>query len=416
MSLKNSLAFIPLAFIFSIGKLYDERLDFFDLPVSEIFFGLYILTLIVFIGRNGLRMFKDKETIGYFIMLLAILFFGLVGDMKNGLNENYDYSLDKASVLVLVILLPSFIIRSFKKEDIDRFLRIIFFVSVFLFLGGLVALAKGGGGGGDEEHSRLSVLGGGPIVFARWISYCILYALVFPFSNKIRAVILAVGMVLILFSGSRGPLFTLIPILILFYIIKYGFKKSVIILSILGIGFVAGIQYFADNSALIRVMGGDESSSLVSGSSSQSRQMKYIESATIFSENPFGIGLGNYARYAPSADHVTDYPHNFVVEMFVEEGIVAGFLGLCFILLLFGRIFRSGKMVKDKTYLFLMLITLYTFMNSLVSGDLGDLRFFLTYSLLLITVYQIHRSARRKQVHAAFSNEETIYPFTELSY
>jgi O-antigen ligase len=140
-------------------------------------------------------------------------------------------------------------------------------------------------------------------------------------------------------------------------------------------------------------MGGSESASLVNGTSSTSRQLKYIESANIFSENPFGIGFGNYARYAPSADHQADYPHNFFVEMCVEEGAITAFVCIVFIAFLFSRIIRSGRQVRDPLYLFLMLITIYTFMNGLVSGDLGDLRFFLTYSLLLLTVFQINRSA-----------------------
>lgn len=411
MSLKNSLRYIPLAFIFSIGKLYDERLDFFDLPVSEFFFCLYLLSLLIFSGKNGFKSFKDKESIVYFVLLSTVALFGLLANIKNGLNENNDYSEDKAKVLLLVILLPSFVLRSFKYENIDKFLRIVFFVSVFLFLGGIVALLRGGGGG-DEENSRLSVLGGGPIVFARWISYCILYSLVFPFSGKVRAFILSIGVILILFSGSRGPLFTLIPVLCTFYFIRYGFKRSILILGIIGMGGIMGIEAFADNNAIVRVMGGSESASLTSGSSSESRQMKYIESASIFSENLFGIGFGNYARYAPSADHVTDYPHNFIVEMFVEEGIVAGIFCLLFIFILFHRIFKSKKMVRDPIYLFLMLITTYTFMNSLVSGDLGDLRFFLIYSLLLFTVYQLRKRAA-KNVVPGLNQSNEIFSVTE---
>lgn len=412
MSLKNSLLYIPLAFIFSIGKLYDERLDFFGLPISEFFFCLYLLSLLIFSGRNGFRSFKDKESIVYFVLLSSVAVFGLLASIKNGLNENNDYSQDKATALLLVILMPSFVLRSFKYDNINKFLRIVFFVSVFLFLGGIVALLKGGGGG-DEENSRLSVLGGGPIVFARWISYCILYSLVFPFSKKVRAFILSIGVILIMFSGSRGPLFTLIPVLCTFYFIRFGFKRSVLILGVIGMGAIIGLEAFANNNAIVRVMGGSESASLTSGSSSESRQAKYRESLNIFSENLLGIGFGNYARYAPSADHVTDYPHNFIVEMFVEEGIVAGGLCIVFIIVLFNRIFKSKKMVRDPIYLFLMLITTYTFMNSLVSGDLGDLRFFLLYSLLLFTVYHLRKRAARNVLPVQNQSTE-FYSFNEV--
>ncbi|PZF74033.1 O-antigen ligase family protein [Taibaiella soli] len=414
MSLKNSLAYIPLAFIFSIGKLYDDRLDFFGLPISEFFFGLYLLSLLIFCGKNGFRSFKDKESITYFILLSSVAIFGLMGNIKNGLNDTFDYSMDKMSALLLIIFLPSFVLRSFKYDNIDKFLRVVFFVSVFLFLGGIVALLRGGAGGGDEENSRLSVMGGGPIVFARWVSYSILYTLVFPFSQKRRLIILCVGTVLILLSGSRGPLFTLVPVLCTYYFIRYGFKKSIVILGVIGIAALVGLESFSENAAISRIMGGSDAASLTSGSSSESRQMKYVESQKIFSENILGIGFGNYARYAPSADHGADYPHNFIVEMFVEEGLVTGVLCIVFILVLFGRILRTRKMVRDPIYLFLMLITMYTFMNSLVSGDLGDLRFFLLYSLLLFTVGQLLKRAGRNTSPVQHQNVD-IYSITELS-
>jgi O-antigen ligase len=94
--------------------------------------------------------------------------------------------------------------------------------------------------------------------------------------------------------------------------------------------------------------------------------------------NPiFGNGVGSWPIYFDTLDE-RNYPHNILVEILTEFGLV-GFLFFCILLIL---VFRNiGSFLKSGQFypaVLIFLLFLNTFINAFVSGDLPDNRVFFT--------------------------------------
>jgi len=107
---------------------------------------------------------------------------------------------------------------------------------------------------------------------------------------------------------------------------------------------------------------------------------------------PLGVGLGNWQIYANKYDatHLLkhQYPHNLILEIFVELGFITGAL---FIILLLKVLFFSYKrMLKynhqgNTFYPLLFYLKFYLILNSFFSGSLVDSRFlFVIMAMILI--------------------------------
>ena len=101
----------------------------------------------------------------------------------------------------------------------------------------------------------------------------------------------------------------------------------------------------------------------------------------LMSHYPLGVGLGNWQVYAnkikPTHLLKHQYPHNLVLEIFTELGIISGILFL--ILLLKILFYNYKKMYLNKNnehsfYPLLFYLQLYLISNSFFSGSLNDSR------------------------------------------
>ena len=107
---------------------------------------------------------------------------------------------------------------------------------------------------------------------------------------------------------------------------------------------------------------------------------------------PLGVGLGNWQTYANKFDakHLLkhQYPHNLILEIFVELGLVTGIL---FLIVLIKLIFFSyNRMQKYNTlqntfFPLLFYLQFYLILNSFFSGSLVDSRLlFVIMAMILI--------------------------------
>tara|TARA_B000000532_G_scaffold139552_1_gene112080 strand:+ start:147 stop:599 length:453 start_codon:yes stop_codon:yes gene_type:complete len=94
---------------------------------------------------------------------------------------------------------------------------------------------------------------------------------------------------------------------------------------------------------------------------------------------PFGVGIGNWQEYCNQSQphHLLrhEYPHNLLLEIFVELGILGG---LIFLYLLIKSIYFTYKRYllnkSSRIYPLLFYLQIFLLFNSLFSGSLNDSR------------------------------------------
>lgn len=202
-----------------------------------------------------------------------------------------------------------------------------------------------------------------------------LYAFVFLLSqnkpkgnNIIVFLYYMVGVQLILSSGARQAIFGLIVIFII-YVLYYNESKNIIkrVSTVsLGLFFVyLGIRFVMDlDIGFIANSLNPERGDYLSATG---REPIYLTAISIINEFPlFGVGLGGFSEYSAGA-----YPHNFILEIITETGLV-GLLLLTIIIIVY---FKSSNIsLKHKTAngTFFFIILACLFIRALFSSDLTE--------------------------------------------
>ena len=274
--------------------------------------------------------------------------------------------------IFIVIPLVIIVIETFKYNDVRIFFKILLgFIIVLSLIGLLVVL---------NSSDRLSVLGGGPIVFARWmnIGLIILFFIKQSSINKKSILLMLFFLVLSLAAGSRGPVFSLAITFAVYFFLN--FQK--VFLRVLFFSFlIASIAFFSGINTSILGIGKTERLVTKDNRSKNARMVFASRSFDLMSHYPLGVGLGNWQVYAnkikPTHLLKHQYPHNLVLEIFAELGIISGILFL--ILLIKILVYNYKKMYLNKNnehsfYPLLFYLQLYLISNSFFSGSLNDSR------------------------------------------
>jgi hypothetical protein len=289
-----------------------------------------------------------------------------------GLN---DYSLIKYISFALIVIPICYIsIEVLKKEDMNKFIWIFVGVSSMLMLIGFMSL----GNISDLDGGRMSVMGGGPIVFSRWMMIAVLIIL---FNKNKYSKFLYLLIPLFLFmsftAGSRGPIYSFL--IVIFFYFLFTFRKNffkIIIFSLVALISILTLSLTENDKGA-----GSQSTSRVFNIStgSYSRIDRVDRSLKLVFNAPFGVGIGNWAQESNKlSNHQHEdkqYPHNIFLELINESGII---VLLIFIILLM-TIFDASLclLFYEDRYYFIRLtfiLFVYLFINSLVSGDIIDNR------------------------------------------
>jgi O-antigen ligase len=98
----------------------------------------------------------------------------------------------------------------------------------------------------------------------------------------------------------------------------------------------------------------------------------------MFSEHPFlGVGAQGF-RYLSPNPLTYNYPHNLILELGSEMGIIAA---MSFLALAFCAFRENVRQLRDpvlrRTPLVIpvLLLLIYVFLDAMVSGDINDMRF-----------------------------------------
>jgi len=312
-----------------------------------------------------------------------------------------EYGLLKYFNFFIVIIMSIVIIEKFNYKDVEKLILLLFFVSCFLALLAVLGQAISV----NNDSGRLSVLGGGPIIFSRWLGLGILTFMLLPRLRKfkVKYLIIVLFFILSISSGSRGPVLTLFLVLCLFLFLNFSryFLKFLVLMS-----FLFTLIIFTDIPKEVEKLGRVErilmnfNSRGIAKKSTGTREKLIQGALTVFKEHPLGVGSGNWQGMSNKLDTQNlmplEYSHNIFLEVLNEYGIIVALI----LFMLFIYIFHLSYMSMNKYYynessLYTLLFYLltYFFLNSLISGDINDTRIlFVVISFILIKTPLINKT------------------------
>ena len=385
MKIKNIFSWIYILLacaMLAIGRVYDERLEFFGINLSIIFsVSFLLLSIPLLFSIKRVKHFNTKRLFYYFLAITIIF-----PPILCSYFDYDDFGFEKYfNFIFIVIPLVIIVIETFKYNDVRIFFKILSGFIIALSLIGLFVVST--------SSDRLSVLGGGPIVFARWmnIGLIILFFIKQSSINKKSILLMLFFLVLSLAAGSRGPVFSLAITFAVYFFLN--FQK--VFLRVLFFSFlIASIAVFSGINTSILGIGKTERLVTKDNRSKNARMVFASRSFDLMSHYPLGVGLGNWQVYAnkikPTHLLKHQYPHNLILEIFAELGIISGILFL--ILLLKILFYNYKKMYLNKNnehsfYPLLFYLQFYLIINSFFSGSLNDSRLlFVVMAMSLIEI------------------------------
>jgi O-antigen ligase len=303
------------------------------------------------------------------------------------------YATDKAfrfvSLTLLAFFTPLVVIRSYR--------------SVWLFFLGWLgiatlltmdALSRLGSG------ERLSGFSGTGIGMSRTVGVAViilLFAVLMGRVSRLWQIVAAIALGLMVLAmvgtGSRGPLLMLGGAVILAFsitIAKPGQRaRALLIIGILGL-VVLGVF----SSGLIPAASLERFNLLVNeaddDTSAQARLLVMEVAWHLFTTNPvIGRGTGSVSAFGAGQEQV--YPHNILLELAAETGLVGLGLYLIVVGMVLWRLLAdlSRKPGQEHLFLTLLAMLLFTLLNAMVSGDLSDNRDMWLFAGIAIAVTKI---------------------------
>ena len=385
-----SLSFVfSTAAVIAIGRLYDERLSLFGINISVVISLVFLFTSVLYISSiKNLKISKPKFNLFLFylfLLLITPILWMTFGVVEFGLFKFLNF-------ILITIPISIIILEKLSYHEIKNLLFILIGLVLLLCFFAITGLFET-----PRPDGRISILGGGPITFARWMGYGVIALIFLPIKKKylLRLFFISLFIVYCLISGSRGPITILILIGAFYFFLNFRklFLRSILFFSLIILGLL-----FTDVPKKISELGRTDRVFLnVSkrGGSSESTQTRFEladRSYNLTKKYPFGIGAGNWQIKANKLDptHLMahEYPHNLIFEIFNEYGIIAGLLFILYILQI--TILGFAKMINNKKnrtslYPFLFYLWVFLLLNAMLSGSLDDGRFLFIISCCFIT-------------------------------
>ncbi|MFW5981371.1 MAG: O-antigen ligase family protein [bacterium] len=368
--------YITLLFSFSISafSLFGAVYDLFKLVEGyTIILWLLIMTVLIFLDlyRKGFKLkpFQKREE---FLEIFQgfwpwMLFLGYLLLQTFIIGNNY--GLFKIGVSILQGLLPAGLFLFYllcSNRDIGReksnLEDILFYFGLILSVMTIIAFFI-------SNSSRTVVLGMNPIWLARDIAIAAIALFLSERKISLKMVYLPVLLAGIYFTGSRGPMLSLLFVLLLMalysFMKNHSFRKYLpyLLILFLLVSF-SGYHFFAEDFLL------RGSESVFAENSAGTRLKLYQQALENFKDYPlFGSGFGTY-----SFSDRFNYPHNQFLELMAEGGIIA--------LLLFIYALKPWMTLHIKySYSYFLIFAL---LSSMLSGDLAKNSFIIPLALLVL--------------------------------
>jgi hypothetical protein len=195
-------------------------------------------------------------------------------------------------------------------------------------------------------------------------------------THRLGLMALAAGLAgLMLSSGSRGPFLGIAAGLAVVLAFSPRFAKYRIqAIAATAVAFLATLAWSFSRSAggagrVFGFLSGEQNTS------SLMREQFWGAAVESILRNPFGVGIGNFSSLPGQARYATErgrlYPHNLMLEIFVEIGVIAG---IAFIIYVLASGLKLAITSVEPTLVVLTALFAFSFVNAMVSGDINDNR------------------------------------------
>ncbi len=271
------------------------------------------------------------------------------------------------TLTLLSALAPLFLFRT--TVELRRFMNALaLFGMIFALDAGFRLLTT-------PELQRLTAFEANTIALGRAAGTFLLWATMRTFEGRVRppvaAITIGLTSIVLLGSGSRGPLLaTFAGLLVAAVIFQWGKPKRLV--SVIALAIVVGWGIYVGSSVIPSVSALRVSSFLKGdlGTSEAARLFYYYQSLKAIPDAPLGYGWGGFSDVVPL--HLSDrYPHNILLEVFLEAGWLAGLYLLLLILRAFVRLAHSRR---EPDGLLVITLLVFSLANAMVSGDINDNR------------------------------------------
>lgn len=277
---------------------------------------------------------------------------------------------------LLAFVAPLFLLST--RRDVNRFLWTV------AILGTLIASLAILGVATSTDFGRYQALNANTITTGRLIGAALIVLIVFVATRTIPVAVGLPPMVLLALAlvgtGSRGPLLGLAIALVLVQLTQRERSNPRRYRGIVISGLATLLLFVAYQAAPISA----QSRLFTSGISGAIRLEAWRATLAAVPFHPLGIGWGNWQAFV--GDVVSQggqifYPHNLIMEVFLEGGWVAG-LGLIFALIYVGR--TAFRLATDGPGKAILALYIFFVINALVSDDLINARVLLVVCGLIL--------------------------------
>ena len=392
MKYKNIFAWLYLLLacaMLAVGRLYDERLEFYGLNLSLILsISFLFLSIPLLFSIKKIKIYSTKRLLYSFLLIVIILTPILF------LYFDYEYLglLKYINFVLIVVPLVVIVVETFRYKDVRIFFKILL---GFIFVLSLIGLFAGD----VTITGRISALGGGPIVFARWmnVGFIILFFMHKGKINKKNLLLMLFFLFLSLAAGSRGPILSLLITFLVYFI--FNFKRLFVPVFVYSF-FIFSFAFFSDLSPSKLNFGKIERLVTKDNRSQNARAVFALRSFDLMQHYPFGVGLGNWQIYInkirPTHLLKHEYPHNLVLEIFTELGFFSGILFLSLLIYILFYNYKKMYLYMNNEYSFyplLFYLQFYLVINSFFSGSLNDSR--LLFIIMAMSLIELPLSLNR---------------------
>lgn len=330
---------------------------------------------------KNIRLYKRVNPV--YLLYLYILLRNLSFEETKIIN----YWLPNFFTFLLFAILAGYVVKD--AGNINKMMQYIYmFLSILMALGCVKIL---------YSRERLAVFGGPNGYYKFALFFAGVSFVNYLFDNKKRYIIFVViGLVLSLFTGSKGAIVTicvLIPILYWYYMAKNntsvnkmlknfavlaGITLIIIIIGVIAIYKIPFLRQVFNRAIVIF-------SSDASGLTSVTSRTKLLElSWGYFIESPlFGKGAQYLMLDTALTDNPQPYAHNIFFELLGEQGII-GFIIFFTVLLLLIKYLKKKYIIKNRIYADLYIGFLIYFIGAQFSGNILDSKVCLFFALSII--------------------------------
>ena len=381
---RGVISFELLFALFLFAGLYkgDPRLAWVPVDLTAFFFGLSVISGLVILLKRGIVINRKA----FILCVLYIAFAGYVL-LTFIWTPGRIYSTQKVlyiwTLVLWAVAAPALIISA-DPSRIKRLGTIFILLSIIISFEAISQYIQAG------QPGFIRVFGSNYLGLGRiaGLALIFLYAYLLFWARSSLAKLLAVasaGLFLwvLLVGGARGPfiaaaLSALMPILFAAHI---SLKRQVIKVErfavpiiIITIAVIALLAFFYQTGQMTQTM--YRLQVLTSdgmGDSVEARMQHYVHAIEYWKQAPLlGNGIGSWPIINGDID-VRSYPHNLILEILVELGLV-GLILFSLPILYALTILKPPPGYDQSINILLLMLIIYMFLNSMVSGDIPDNR------------------------------------------